>query len=396
MTGRVLNRSLLLTPPGAGALGVIRVIGPEVSSIVGELFRTKSGEPPPRDGDDRLRYGWFVDGAERIDDVIVSYASSPVVTAIDICVHGGVRVIERVLAVLEEHGAPLPPADSEVAACWPAANIIEREAVEALAGAKTERAVRFLGWQREHLPAALMRVSSVFDANPSQAKAELKAMTIGYAAARILLGGATVVLVGPANSGKSTLFNRLVGRSAALVSTRAGTTRDWVAQPVEMAGVPVTLIDTAGLHPDADAVGHHAVGAGRGQSRQADLCLVVLDSSAPLTDEVNEALLVCNSVSSCLIVQNKVDAGLAWDGAALHHELEDTDPALIRTSAKTGEGLDTLVGGILEAVGFGCSFEKTPCLFTRRQAAMAGEALSDLAGRPSSAEEVIKWRLLSG
>src|SRR3990172_502709 len=101
MTSGGGHRVVVLTPPGAGAIGVVRVVGPDAVSLVNQAFRPVLGGGLSATHGDRLRYGHFVDGEETIDDVIVSFTSVQGQLAIDISAHGGVRVIERILQTLE-------------------------------------------------------------------------------------------------------------------------------------------------------------------------------------------------------------------------------------------------------------------------------------------------------
>ena len=107
-----------------------------------------------------MHYGWIVDGSERVDDVIVSWAPLTAVPAMDICCHGGVRVVESILVLLQRCGAPLLEGDVPVELAWPAPTTIEKEIIAALVRAKTTRAVRFLGRQRDRLVSTLRGIAS--------------------------------------------------------------------------------------------------------------------------------------------------------------------------------------------------------------------------------------------
>jgi tRNA modification GTPase len=455
MTSAITHRVVVLTPPGAGAIGVVRLIGPDSVSILNRAFRPASGGGLSPSQGDRLRYGHFVDGEEVIDDVIVSVTSmgshegneSHAATeprsheekgdegtkgrrdeepntvqstidnrqstihrglvqatedvaeqgprwVVDICAHGGVRVIERILQTLERLGATVCEPAEAVELAWPTGSLIEHEALEAMTRAKTERVVRFLAWQREHLVDALEAVASLCRSDPAATRHRLAAIADGYPIARRLIEGVTVALVGPPNSGKSTLFNRLIGRPATVVSPQPGTTRDWVAEPVEMDGVPVTLVDTAGRWDSADALERQAVEAGRRAVERADLRVLLVDGSAPLSQAGLELLAAARAWPHCLVVLNKADAGSAWESWDVRTKSEELGETPLMISAVTGAGCDELVPAILAVLGYRGWVESVPCLFTPRQAEAAESVLSVLPHDPAAAEHRLKRYLI--
>ncbi len=404
------HRSILLTPPGAGAIAVIRVVGADPVALVNQAFRPKSGKPLSLGRIDRLRYGHFVDGDEVIDDVVVSVTpwkrdegtkgrrdgelqstidpdvhreQSTIPRAVDISAHGGVRVIERILQTLERLGAPACEPFAALDDVWPIRNWIQREAIEAMCRAKTQRALGFLCRQEGQLPDALRKAAEAFRTDAASAQRDVQDMLARYPAARRLLHGAVVALVGPPNSGKSTLFNRLLGRGAAIVSPTAGTTRDWIAEPIDVDGVPVTLVDTAGGHETDDPLEALAIEAGRLRARDADVRVWVLDSASDDEQAVPPARTAAHP--PLIVVHNKCDLLVA--------ENRRTHPGLL-ISARTGKGMDALLEHVRRTLGAAEFSDAAPCLFTERQARIAREAIALAARDPCDAERLVVDQLI--
>ena len=380
-----------MTPSGAGAVGVIRVFGPEAVSIVQGLFQPASSHNQTGRASEhgRLRYGTLVDDGETIDDVLVTTLSAARWTVVEISAHGGVRVLERILQSLADRGAPLADPAAHADIVWNARNLIEEEALTALVTASTARAVRFLSWQRMHLVDALNETADEFEAGCATAAGKLRGMVDRAAAARLLVEGARVAIVGMPNSGKSTLFNRLVGRTAAVVTDRAGTTRDWVDASIELDGIPITLVDTAGHQEAAGSVERRAIHAGWAIGKAADLVLLAIDSSCSLTSEGHRLAGDVARLGSSLVVSTKADLGP--EGSPSHDSSAVDWPgseSRVRVSAITGEGMGELRTLIARGLGIGPNAEEAPCFFTGRQVDVARSILSRSPGQVDAALEI--------
>ena len=384
MTPGVDNHTRLLTPAGTGAIGLIRIAGPEAVRILARIFRP-AGHPSPEvtgeqldslfDGN-RLRYGHLVDADEVIDDVIIARVNARDLTTFDISAHGGVRVVERILELFEREGASLQDESGASETIWPHRTMIEREALEALSAAKTARCAGFLAWQRKHLAARIEESASRSGGDSARAEQEFRGMMGRYRAARYLMGGATLAIVGPPNSGKSTLFNRLMGRSAAIVSPQAGTTRDWVVGEIELDGVPITLADTAGRRDAEDSLEKEAIARGTSIGRRADVRVLLLDGSSPLPRDLRAMSAPLAAGAPCIPVVNKADLQAVWRIDELADRLGGSPPEPVAISAQNGDGVAELELRILGALGFENWIDDAPAIFTARQYDLAGQVLS--------------------
>ena len=187
--------------------------------------------------------------------------------------------------------------------------------------------------------------------------ADLDAMLSQEARGRLIREGATVVIAGRVNAGKSSLFNALVGQERAIVTDVPGTTRDFLTETIDVDGLAMTLVDTAGERETHDAVEREGVVRAVRAREVADLMLIVIDSGEPLTDE-DRRLLESSSSTPRLVVASKCDRESKWDiqGA-------------LRVSTMRDAGLDELRRAMLcssdrrgETAGSGSDFQSAPCV----------------------------------
>jgi tRNA modification GTPase len=374
----------LSTPPGESGLAVVRLSGSRALEILGLVLRTASATRFDGEWEHRRIYhgGFFGPDDERVDDVMAAVMRGPESytgeDVVEVSCHGGSAVVARVLETVFAHGArPAEPGEfTKRAFLNGKMDLIQAEAVADLIHARTElqrvvaeRQLRgTLSRRIDALADEMMTLLAVIEANIdfieegidaldvpaalatiARQRAELADLLASAPLSRPLREGYRVVIAGPVNAGKSSLFNRLVGESHAIVTDIPGTTRDVLRETVVIDGVPFILHDTAGLRdgsPDrVEAIGiRRAVDA----AQQADVIMFVVDGSLDdplLNDDAREAFGLLDATRS-LVVLNKADRGVVGgvpgNGAGVE---------ALRASAVTGEGVDVVRQGLLRLAG---------------------------------------------
>jgi tRNA modification GTPase len=236
--------------------------------------------------------------------------------------------------------------------------------LQAIARARTRRAVKFLLHQLATLPAFLKQVAELAARDVAGAHRALQELLVRGERCRLLVEGATVAIIGPPNAGKSTLANRLFGLERSIVSDVPGTTRDWVSEPTAIQGVPVTVVDTAGVGQPADDLEKLAVERGMARWTDADLQLLVLDGSDNLPDTFFERVMGRMRARGWILVVSKCDLPRRW-------RIEELPPGLqvppVVVSARRGDGIAMLEERITAQLAPSPEEEQLPGLFTRRQ-----------------------------
>lgn len=368
----------LSTPPGESGIAVIRMSGPRALAVLGRVLRTPAGERFDSEWEHRRLYhgGFFGANDERVDDVMVavmrgpdSYTGDDVV---EISCHGGSAVVARVLeTVFSLDVRPAAAGEfTQRAFLNGKMDLIQAEAVADLIHARTElqrvvaeRQLRGALSQRiDTLADDMMSLLAVVEANidfieegidaldvPAaltivlRQRAELDDLLATAPLSRPLREGYRVVIAGPVNAGKSSLFNRLIGESHAIVTEIPGTTRDVLRETVVVEGVPFVLHDTAGLR-DGTPDRVEAIGIDRAldAAQHADVVLFVLDGS--LEGEGAEVPAHLDA-SRSLVVWNKSDRG-SNVGQPARKNL-----AHVRASALTGEGVEDIRRALVQLAG---------------------------------------------
>ena len=356
----------VMTGPGVGAVATIQLCGESAEDILRMVFRTKSGRPfEPMAG--QVLLGGIADEGEIIDEVTIG-CEGPCLSAIH-C-HGNPLIVARIMELLRRHGAQAVSAEQSFAGIWASQQMhdaISIEAKLALATVKTIEGAAIIANQvKAGLSERVRQWQDHLDSVPLETVvAEAQDILQRSEPARLIISGCTVALVGPPNTGKSTLLNTLAGREKAIVSDLRGTTRDWVSAEIRIPPLAATIIDTAGLDSIVSAAGSIDQAAQQKTAaiiERADLVLLVLDLSQPV--EQLSAFVVKPLVGKRVVtVLNKADLPSRLDSARVPDTLGPTVPV----SAKQGRGIDDLIHAVHRVCGAGDFDPRTPVAFTDRQ-----------------------------
>lgn len=351
-----------LTAAEPAALAGIRVFGSAAAEFLRGHLRGRVHSGVLSAGS--LHRAEFVDAdGAAIDDVVVSVHATVPGLDVRIHFHGGTWPIGRCRELLRAAGFEDMSVTGDAPPLWPVENEIERIAWRMLPGFSTRAGSRWLARQARALPNALRRLAAgaaAYDAAHADADDDGRGDPIAAAelsrTIAALLDRAKfaqwfavplrIALVGPPNAGKSTLINALAGEAVSLVAPIAGTTRDWVEAPGEIAGYPVVWIDTAGLRDSSDAVEVAGVASAREIISAADAALAVLDGCDPAAP----AFLDTSRVAPTCIAANKYDAP-GFRAEHIVDALQSRATPVVAVSARTGGGLDALRSALLAACG---------------------------------------------
>ena len=369
------------TPPGKGGVAMIRVSGADAAAVAQAIFRPFSGKALTELGARRAVAGRIVraDGAVVDTGVAVLYRGPASFTGEDVAeitCHGGVAVTRAVLAAALEAGA-VPAGRGEFtrrAFLSGKLTLSEAEAVGLLIDADTESRRALAASAAEgRLTAALAPITAsltdvlsalyaaidypeedvgdegerAFRGVMAEALSRVEALRATYRCGRAIAEGIPTVIAGVPNSGKSSLYNALLGRDEAIVTEIPGTTRDVLSAAADVGGVTLLLSDTAGIRESADAVERLGVARAREKLAEAALILFVVDSSAPLTPACAALWEALPPDVARIPIFNKCDAPRALSAA----DAARFGAGAVWLSARTGEGMDELREAVARAAG---------------------------------------------
>ncbi len=376
----------IATPPGRGGIGILRLSGPDALALTLPLTDKQNFAP------NQARFCHLLDPVtgQKLDEAVVTYYQGPRSytgeDVVEIAAHGAPVLLEHILRLLAAAGARLAQAGefTERAFLSGRLDLTQAEAVRDLIDSQTllqaQTAASQLGGAlsrrlaplKQQLLALIAQLEAGIDfaeddtpvlddadleAQLAHLQTALAALERSFAQGRLIREGITLAIVGRPNAGKSSLFNRLLDRDRSIVTAEPGTTRDTVHERLSIGGIPVELIDTAGLRDAANEAERLGIARSREAFSDAAVILLVLDSTEPLNDE-ERALLEAAQGRRLFVALNKSDLlaprPLSGEGAApaptclsgakaqLPLNPEEHILQAVPTSALTGEGVPEL------------------------------------------------------
>jgi tRNA modification GTPase len=390
------------TPPGRGGIGIVRFSGPLAVPIANSMLVLRN---PLAHAQARFAEIPDPETKAKLDEAIVTYFAGPNSYTgedlVEVAAHGSPVVLELLVRQALRQGARLarPGEFTERAFLSGRIDLTQAEAVRDLIESQTLYQARVAAGQmggsisRRIRPAkqALVDLIAVLEAGIDFAEddvdvtpdaeiikriqavtAALEDLERTFARGRIVHSGLTLAIVGRPNVGKSSLFNRLVERERAIVTAMPGTTRDLVTETVSLGGIPLQLIDTAGLREAVNEAESIGIQKSREALADADVVLVVLETGVPVRED-ESALIASLEGRRALVARNKSDLGFA--GEIL------PEPALpiVNTSAITGEGIEQLREKLLKMISNPAGESESGMLTTIRHHEAVTAALTAVA-----------------
>ena len=366
----------IATPLGESGIGVIRISGSKAYDVGDAIFQSKSSLPLAQRRDRSIQYGLIVDDdGKAVDEVILLIMKGPrsytAEDVLEIQCHGGRQSLSEILGLVLRHGARLAnPGEFtqrafvngrlDLAQAEAVMDVIQAKSAQGLTSAVSQlegRLSRVVGDMRLHLTDFITRLEVTVD-YPEEDLEEIEVPDIAGAirdmerrlddmlaeskSGRMMRDGVMAAIAGTPNAGKSSLLNRFLETERAIVTDVPGTTRDVIEEWITIQGVPICLVDTAGIRSTDDTVEQIGVRRAKEYMDRADIILVVVDQSRPLQEEDRQILETAKG-RQALIVLNKEDLQPAFKT----EELQSYGLPILSISASTGAGMGALKDAML-------------------------------------------------
>jgi tRNA modification GTPase len=402
----------IATPPGRGGIGVVRLSGPGALELANRLTgRTEPLTPRHATFARVLASSASSNGSPAIDHVVLTWFVAPHSytgdDVVEISGHGSPFLLKEVVRLAVAGGARLAePGEFTLRAYLNGRiDLAQAEAVADLVDAVTPLQARSAMDQLEGTLTGVIRAidASLFDlaarleasldfpdegfhfitrdetfAAIAAVRGDLDRLACDGRTGRVVREGRLIVISGPPNAGKSSLFNVLLGADRAIVTDVPGTTRDVLSERVDIGGVPVTLVDTAGLRDASDAIEAEGVRRARAAQHVAALTVVVLDRSAPLPASLGE--LTASPAEPAIVVVNKIDLPAAWSVDEIGQRPKaEGQREIVEVSVLTGAGLDALRRRLIAALTDREDLRDPPAISNVRHLSLVDAARNALA-----------------
>ncbi|MCI8661989.1 MAG: tRNA uridine-5-carboxymethylaminomethyl(34) synthesis GTPase MnmE [Hungatella sp.] len=359
------------TGMGNSGIGIIRVSGEEAFSIIKKIFKKHGGKEWSTDDTYRAHYGYIYDEDELLDEVLILLMKGPhsytAEDTVEIDCHGSVLMMKRILETVIKYGArPAQPGEfTKRAFLNGRIDLSQAEAVMDIINAKNRYALKSSVSQlrgkvsqrikslREKVIYEIAYIESALD-DPEHISLEgypeilenkledmireVKELLDSSDTGRVMTEGVRTVILGKPNAGKSSLMNVLAGAEKAIVTDIAGTTRDTLEEQIQLEGINLNIVDTAGIRDTDDVVEQIGVSRAKSAAKEADLIIYVVDASVPL-DENDEHIIEMIKERKAIVLLNKSDLETVVDRKELE---ERTGQAVVVASAKEETGIHDL------------------------------------------------------
>lgn len=358
------------TAPGIGGIGIVRMSGENCFEILNKIFKPKNFQDIENINGYSIKYGFIIEKEEVIDEVLVSYFKSPKsYTAENMCEinsHGGIVVMNKILDLCIRNGAELaePGEFTKRAFLNGRVDLSQAEAVIDLINAKTDKEAKISVEQLEgslsekikQIRRMMISMMADIEATIDYPEYDLEEVTNGqilkvldqvdnmldeleksFKNGKILREGISTAIIGRPNAGKSSLLNVILNEERAIVTDIEGTTRDTIEEYISIEGVPLRIIDTAGIRNSTDEVEKIGVTKAIEIAKNSDIVIAIFDSSKALNEEDLNILDLLKD-KNAIILLNKIDLKQEIN----KKDFEKYNKPIIEISTKTKEGVDKL------------------------------------------------------